>query len=102
MSSKYCLRNKTIHHHHHGYQPFPTVSNENEPNLGNKRGQKKTIQKNSRSSQNLNEANLNHFTDRLPYEVIIKIFSYLNEYDLARLLSVCKKFNSISNDYNLW
>jgi hypothetical protein len=67
------------------------------------RTSKRAVNKNSRSSQSLShETPFNYFTDKLPNEVIIKIFSYLYEIDLARVLLVCKKFYQIGNDHNLW
>lgn len=38
----------------------------------------------------------------MPDEVLLTIFSYLMELDLCRLSLVCKRFNSISNDSELW
>lgn len=105
MSSKYCLRNKTIHHHQ---QSKFSSSNEGDNNnteplpARSQRATKRTINKTTRSSQSLTETNFNYFTDKLPNEVIIKIFSYLYEIDLARVLLVCKKFYQIGNDQNLW
>jgi len=38
----------------------------------------------------------------LPDEVLLAIFSYLMEQDLCRLALVCKRFNTIANDTELW
>jgi F-box protein 11 len=38
----------------------------------------------------------------LPDEVLLKIFSYLLEFDLCRASQVCKRFRSIGNDAELW
>lgn len=38
----------------------------------------------------------------LPDEVLLTIFSYLSEFDLCRVPLVCKRFNSIANDCELW
>ncbi|ERL85400.1 hypothetical protein D910_02820 [Dendroctonus ponderosae] len=38
----------------------------------------------------------------LPDEVVLTIFSYLLELDLCRVSQVCKRFNVISNDTELW
>lgn len=38
----------------------------------------------------------------LPDEVLLAIFSYLFEQDLCRLALVCKRFNTIANDTELW
>ncbi|KAL9891394.1 F-box protein 11 [Glossina fuscipes fuscipes] len=38
----------------------------------------------------------------LPDEVLLAIFSYLFEKDLCRLAQVCKRFNTIANDSELW
>jgi F-box protein 11 len=38
----------------------------------------------------------------LPDEVLICIFSYLFERDLCRVSQVCKRFQSIANDTELW
>ncbi|XP_037956845.1 F-box only protein 11-like isoform X1 [Teleopsis dalmanni] len=38
----------------------------------------------------------------MPDEVLLVIFSYLMEQDLCRLSLVCKRFNTIANDTELW
>ncbi|XP_054154393.1 F-box only protein 11-like [Oppia nitens] len=38
----------------------------------------------------------------LPDEVLLTIFSYLLEQDLCRVAQVCKRFNTIANDCELW
>lgn len=38
----------------------------------------------------------------MPDEVLLTIFSYLFEQDLCRLSLVCKRFNTIANDNELW
>ncbi|KAJ8308160.1 hypothetical protein KUTeg_013034, partial [Tegillarca granosa] len=43
-----------------------------------------------------------YLQQELPDEVLIKIFSYLLEYDLCRAACVCKRFRTIANDTELW
>lgn len=38
----------------------------------------------------------------LPDEVLLTIFSYLLEQDLCRIGQVCKRFQTIANDNELW
>ena len=38
----------------------------------------------------------------LPDEVLLKIFSYLLEFDLCTVGQVCKRFHTIANDTELW
>lgn len=38
----------------------------------------------------------------LPDEVLLTIFNYLLEQDLCRVSQVCKRFNVIANDTELW
>lgn len=38
----------------------------------------------------------------MPDEVLLTIFSYVLEQDLCRLALVCKRFNTIANDSELW
>lgn len=38
----------------------------------------------------------------LPDEVLLTIFSYLYELDLCRISQVCKRFQIIANDNELW
>ncbi len=38
----------------------------------------------------------------LPDEVLLKIFSYLFEFDLGTVAQVCKRFHTIANDTELW
>ena len=38
----------------------------------------------------------------LPDEVLLTIFSYLLEQDLCRVSQVCKRFQAIANDTELW
>jgi len=38
----------------------------------------------------------------LPDEVLICIFSYLLEMDLCQVSQVCKRFQAIANDNELW
>jgi F-box protein 11 len=39
---------------------------------------------------------------KLPDEVMLKIFSYLDDSDLCRVAQVCRRFHTVSNDSNLW
>ena len=44
-----------------------------------------------------------HYLQReLPDEVLLKIFSYLLEFDLCTVMQVCKRFHTIANDLELW
>lgn len=38
----------------------------------------------------------------LPDEVLLTIFNYLLEQDLCRVSQVCKRFQNIANDTELW
>lgn len=38
----------------------------------------------------------------LPDEVLLCILSHLTERDLCRVSQVCKRFNTIANDTELW
>lgn len=38
----------------------------------------------------------------LPDEVLLTIFGYLYEQDLCRVSQVCKRFQTIANDTELW
>jgi F-box protein 11 len=38
----------------------------------------------------------------LPDEVLLTIFGYLLEQDLCRVSQVCKRFQAIANDTELW
>lgn len=40
--------------------------------------------------------------EKLPDEVVLKIFSYLLEQDLCRAACVCKRFSELANDPILW
>lgn len=50
----------------------------------------------------LNLENGDDFLSRLPDEILLKIFSYLDELDLCNVSGVSKKFYKISNDCELW
>ncbi|KAL3874906.1 hypothetical protein ACJMK2_037858 [Sinanodonta woodiana] len=43
-----------------------------------------------------------YLTDDLPDEVLLKIFSYLLEFDLCRVAQVCRRFKEIATDSELW
>lgn len=43
-----------------------------------------------------------YLQEDLPDEVLLKIFSYLLEFDLCRASKVCKRFQTIANDVELW
>lgn len=43
-----------------------------------------------------------YLQESLPDEVMLKIFSYLQENDLSRAGLVCKRFNNLANDTELW
>jgi len=38
----------------------------------------------------------------LPDEVLLQIFSYLLEFDLCSAAQVCKRFNVVADDPELW
>lgn len=38
----------------------------------------------------------------LPDEVLLTIFNYLLEQDLCRISQVCKRFQAIANDTEIW
>lgn len=58
------------------------------------------------STQQVSECSLppaaHYLQYEIPDEVLLTIFSYLFEQDLCRLSLVCKRFNVISNDSELW
>lgn len=60
----------------------------------------------SSSTQQVSESNLppaaHYLQYEIPDEVLLTIFSYLFEHDLCRLSLVCKRFNLIANDSELW
>ena len=43
-----------------------------------------------------------YLQNELPDEVLLKIFSYLLEFDLCRAAQVCKRFKTIADDMELW
>ena len=43
-----------------------------------------------------------YLQEEFPDEVLLKIFSYLLEYDLCRVACVCRRFKAIANDVELW
>ncbi|XP_013385972.1 F-box only protein 11 isoform X2 [Lingula anatina] len=43
-----------------------------------------------------------YLQQELPDEVLLKIFSYLLEFDLCSVAQVCKRFHTIANDQELW
>ena len=43
-----------------------------------------------------------YLQEDLPDEVMLKIFSYLQENDVARAALVCKRFSILANDTELW
>ena len=43
-----------------------------------------------------------YLQQELPDEVLLKIFSYLLEFDLCYVAQVCKRFSVIANDTELW
>ncbi|XP_052767786.1 F-box only protein 11-like [Mya arenaria] len=43
-----------------------------------------------------------YLQEDLPDEVLLKIFSYLLEFDLCRVAKVCKRFKTIADDAELW
>ena len=49
-----------------------------------------------------NAVGARYIQEELPDEVLLKILSYLLEYDLCRVACVCKRFRTIANDTELW
>ena len=43
-----------------------------------------------------------YLQEEVPDEVLLKIFSFLLEFDLCRASQVCKRFRVIGNDMELW
>lgn len=43
-----------------------------------------------------------YLQEKLPDEVVLKIFSYLLEQDLCQAACVCKRFSELANDPILW
>lgn len=43
-----------------------------------------------------------YLQQKLPDEVVLKIFSYLLEQDLCQAACVCKRFSQLANDPILW
>lgn len=43
-----------------------------------------------------------YLQQKLPDEVVLKIFSYLLEQDLCQTACVCKRFSQLANDPILW
>ncbi|PAV63372.1 hypothetical protein WR25_16167, partial [Diploscapter pachys] len=43
-----------------------------------------------------------NYWDRMPDELVLKVFSFLYEYDIATLSAVSRRFYAVSNDLNLW
>ncbi|CAD7677398.1 unnamed protein product [Nyctereutes procyonoides] len=57
----------------------------------------------SGKSQDLSAAPAEQYLqEKLPDEVVLKIFSYLLEQDLCRAACVCKRFSELANDPILW
>nr|XP_046213328.1 F-box only protein 11-like isoform X2 [Oncorhynchus gorbuscha] len=56
----------------------------------------------SGKSQDLPAPAEHYLEEKLPDEVVLKIFSYLLEQDLCRAACVCKRFSELANDPILW
>ncbi|KAM9240465.1 F-box only protein 11 isoform 4-T4 [Leptosomus discolor] len=56
----------------------------------------------SGKSQDLSAPAEQYLQEKLPDEVVLKIFSYLLEQDLCRAACVCKRFSELANDPILW
>lgn len=56
----------------------------------------------STSTDTCNTTAAHYLQYEMPDEVLLTIFSYLFEQDLCRVSLVCKRFNSIANDTELW
>ena len=44
----------------------------------------------------------NYLQTALPDEIVLTIMSYLLEFDLCRAAQVCRRFNVIANDTEIW
>ena len=44
----------------------------------------------------------NYLQTALPDEIVLTIISYLFEFDLCRVAQVCRRFNTIANDPEIW
>ena len=44
----------------------------------------------------------NYLQTALPDEIVLTIISYLLEFDLCRVAQVCRRFNTIANDPEVW
>ena len=44
----------------------------------------------------------NYLQTALPDEIVLTIISYLFEFDLCRVAQVCRRFNTIANDSEIW
>ena len=44
----------------------------------------------------------NYLQTALPDEIVLTIISYLLEFDLCRVAQVCRRFNTIANDSEIW
>ena len=44
----------------------------------------------------------NYLQTALPDEIVLTIISYLLEFDLCRVAQVCRRFNTIANDPEIW
>lgn len=54
-------------------------------------------------SQGVDVCNVSQYLQyELPDEVLLCILSHLTERDLCRVAQVCKRFNTIANDTELW
>ncbi|XP_064600196.1 F-box only protein 11-like [Liolophura sinensis] len=68
-----------------------------------KRSRRSRVNKNfSKNSSHQGICGAHYLQQDLPDEVLLKIFSYLLEFDLCRAAQVCKRFNVIANDVELW
>jgi len=44
----------------------------------------------------------NYLQTALPDEIVLTIISYLLEFDLCCVAQVCRRFNTIANDPEIW
>jgi len=44
----------------------------------------------------------NYLQTALPDEIVLTIISYLLEFDICRVAQVCRRFNTIANDPEIW
>jgi F-box protein 11 len=64
--------------------------------------QQQLLQQQQQQQQSQQTSAAHYLQYEMPDEVLLTIFSYLLEQDLCRLSLVCKRFQTIANDTELW